>query len=223
MYGALLELGRATSGEILKQADLRSGKIYEILESLRKRGFVTVVNEGGVNRYRPADPRRIYDYIEEQKEKLKEQENAVSAILPELMKKVSSHKEKISIEIFTGEKGVQQAYERQFAFYRKERALHIFGSTRDFSDLVFNSIRDKREKAKVVVRRLINGDLVKEYERNSLIRFLPYLSPIAIEVIDKLALIHVPADEPLIIVIESSSVAQQFTAQFEGLWKIAKK
>mgnify|MGYP001584581154 FL=1 len=31
VYLALLDIGKATSGEILKKAELRTGKIYEIL------------------------------------------------------------------------------------------------------------------------------------------------------------------------------------------------
>lgn len=34
VYLALLDLGKSTSGEILKKAELRTGKIYEILDSL---------------------------------------------------------------------------------------------------------------------------------------------------------------------------------------------
>ena len=68
VYLALISLGESKSGEILKKSGLNSGKIYEILNSLQKKGFVSQISKGGVKYFSPADPKRVLDYLKEKRE-----------------------------------------------------------------------------------------------------------------------------------------------------------
>ena len=43
VYTALLKIGQKTTGEILKEAKISSGKIYEILDKLIKKGLVSYI------------------------------------------------------------------------------------------------------------------------------------------------------------------------------------
>ena len=94
IYLALLELGKATSGEILNKAELRTGKIYEILNSLKNKGLVSEIIESGVKKFSPADPNRVHNYLEEKKQQIIKQEEDFEKILPDLLSKINSKKQK---------------------------------------------------------------------------------------------------------------------------------
>ena len=63
VYLALLKLGKSQSGKIVKEANISSGKIYEILEKLSEKGLVETVTENGVKQFIASDPKTILDYI----------------------------------------------------------------------------------------------------------------------------------------------------------------
>ena len=47
-YLALLEIGEGTSGDIIKKAEIHTGKIYEILESLKNKGLISEVIKNNI-------------------------------------------------------------------------------------------------------------------------------------------------------------------------------
>lgn len=115
VYLALLDLGESTSGDILNKAGLRTGKIYEILSSLERKGLVSQAEINGVKRFSPADPRRVYDLLEKHKEEINEQEKNFKDIVPRLLEKIKSKKKHVNVEIFTGFDGLH-LYFRILAF-----------------------------------------------------------------------------------------------------------
>ena len=51
VYLTLLRNGTSKTGEILKKSGLNSGKIYEILDSLEKKGMVSESSINNIKRY----------------------------------------------------------------------------------------------------------------------------------------------------------------------------
>ena len=128
VYLALLDLGESKSGEILKKSGLNSGKIYEILDSLQKKGLVSFIIKSGVKYFSPADPKRVLDYLNEKRQSIIKQEEDFKNILPELLKKISLISPKSKIEIFTGIKGMKTAYAKELEFPKSE-TLYVLGVT----------------------------------------------------------------------------------------------
>ncbi len=91
-YSSLLELGSSRVGDIIKKTGIPSSKIYEILDKLIKRGFVTYVIKNNVKHFQASDPKTLLNYIEERKRKIEE-------IMPQLLLKQKLSK-KQSVEIF---------------------------------------------------------------------------------------------------------------------------
>jgi sugar-specific transcriptional regulator TrmB len=48
IYSALLKLGESTSGQIVKESDLRTGRLYNILESLKNKGFISEITKNNI-------------------------------------------------------------------------------------------------------------------------------------------------------------------------------
>ena len=112
-YLALLELGEAKTGAILKPSGLNSGKIYETLDALQKKGLVSEIESSGVKKFSPANPKRVLNFLEEKKEKIQQQEEDYNKVLPELLNKINSNKAETRMEIKAEIKGKKTEKEKK--------------------------------------------------------------------------------------------------------------
>lgn len=231
IYLALLSLGKATSGEILQKANLNTGKIYEILNSLKSKGFVSEIIESGVKKFSPANPNQIYDYLNEKKEDIESQEKLLKNIIPDILKKITSSKESQKVEVFYGFKGLKTAHQKEIARYSSKeilRVLGVMGRERypvSLYNFYINNLYSKRIKSKVKIKKILDKDAKKsrqDHEKNAKIKYFPYVSPVAVVTIGNLTIIDIITENPIVIVIESKEVAKSFIQQFELLWKLAK-
>jgi sugar-specific transcriptional regulator TrmB len=231
VYLALLDLGEAKTGEILKNSGLNSGRIYEILDSLQKKGLVSFVLKSGVKLFSPADPKRVKDYLKEKKDAIEKQEKDFDQILPELLGKISMTKSPSKIEVFTGFKGMKTAWRREFDHSDKE-TLYVIGinSSANYSKDVWNYFanihRKKRENHGFKVRKLLSKEARFEreaHEKKAKVRYLPYGSLVPMSIIGNLTLIGIMTEQSITIAIESEEVARNFREQFKVLWKAAEE
>lgn len=84
IYLALLRLGTSKTGHILKQSHLNSGKIYEILESLKLKGLVSETEIDGIKHFTAAPPSQLQHYLETKKQDIENEEKIVTSLLPQL-------------------------------------------------------------------------------------------------------------------------------------------
>lgn len=229
VYLALVELGESTTGQILNQALIHSGKIYQILESLKKKGFVSEITKNGIKKYSPTEPNQILELFRDKKKKVDEQEKIFKEILPQLSDKIKSAKKETHIEIFTGWEGLKKAFDKEKERYRKGRDLCINGiinysnHPKKIVDYFQYNIFPQREKAGIKIRKLIDEKAKNNiHERQAQIKLLRYNSIITFNTIADLVIISVWTEEPLFFVVESDEVAKGFKENFELLWRIAK-
>jgi len=229
VYLALVELGESTTGKILNKAGINSGKIYQILESLKKKGFVSEVIKNGVKKYSSVEPNEILELFKEKKKEIEEKERVFKEILPELIKKINENKEKVQVEIFTGTKGMKKAFEKEIKLYQKNKTLRINGildynkHSKKVVEFFKHNIFPKRERTKIEIRKIADNEAKDNiHEKKAKIRFLDYNSIITFNNIENLTIISVWTKEPLFIAIESEEMSKGFKENFELLWKLAK-
>ena len=229
VYLALTELGESTTGQILNKAGIHSGKIYQILESLKKKGFVSEITKNGVKRYSSVEPNEILEFFKEKRKEIDEKEKLFKKILPELVNKINERKEKIQIEIFTGLAGMKKAFDKEVKLYEMGKILRINGITdynkhsKKFVDYFKYNLFPVREKARIEIRKIVDEKAkTNVHERKAKIKLLEYNSIITFNNIEDLTIISVWTKEPLFITIESEEMAEGFKENFELLWKIAK-
>jgi predicted transcriptional regulator len=231
IYSALLKLGESTSGQIVKESDLRTGRLYNILESLKNKGFISEITKNNIKYFSPAEPQKFKEYIEKKKEELDGQEKEVDKIMPEIMEMINSKKTKQKIEIYTGLEGLKTAFSKEFPLYKKGATGYVFGvaSYKDYekkvNDFFVNNLMPKRAFSGIKIKRIFSEDAKKDNfysKKGAETRYLPYQSPVAFNVVGNLVSIGIITAEPLVISIESEEVAKSFIQQFELLWKIAK-
>lgn len=67
IYLTLLKTGPAKVSLIIKQAQFKSGKIYQVLDSLVEKGIVSYIIKNKVKHYLPENPHKILDFLHERK------------------------------------------------------------------------------------------------------------------------------------------------------------
>jgi sugar-specific transcriptional regulator TrmB len=231
VYIALLDLGKATSGEILQTANLNTGKIYEILNLLKNKGFISEIKESGVKKFSPADPKRIHDFLEEKKVEIQKQEQDFNEIVPKLMEKINATKESQKVEVFYGFKGLKTAHKKETDRYSFKETVRVLGvmAREKYDKKIYEfygfNIYPKRIQSKVKIKKILDLGAKKnrnDHEKEALIKYFPYISPVAIVTIKDLTIIDILSKNPITITIESKEVSDSFIQQFELLWKMSK-
>jgi sugar-specific transcriptional regulator TrmB len=228
VYLALLETGEAKTGKILKQSGLNSGKIYEILNSLQKKGLVSFVSREGIKYFKGAAPEMILSYLEEKKKTLVKQEKQCMQILPELIAKANESKNESSIEIYTGLKGMKSAYGIELQFPKEKLCVWGIAASKTYHKSVsrfFAFHQKKRVENKLDIYKLMSEESRKNrnlHEKTAHIKYLPYASSVGISIISDISIIGIFEQEYIFIVIKSKKVADGMREQFDFLWKIAK-
>ena len=82
VYAALLKLGRSTSGNIAKEANVSRSKLYEILEKLIEKGVVSKNEIKKVSYFQAYPPKSILEFIQRKKNKLSKQKEDFKRALP---------------------------------------------------------------------------------------------------------------------------------------------
>lgn len=231
IYLALLDLGESKTGDILKKSGLNSGRIYESLDSLQKKGMVSHIVKENIKYFKAADPKRVRDFLEEKKKEIQIQEQEYENVLPELLAKINETKAKTNIEIYTGLKGITTAYSKEFDIPKNITRYTIgVGSTKHYDEKVTNYFvnihRKKRERFGIKVKKIFSEDSrkdIEQHEPKAEVRYLPYSSLVTIGIHANITIIGIFQKEPIAIVIESEDVANAFIEQFKTMWKIAKE
>ncbi|MDO8628390.1 MAG: helix-turn-helix domain-containing protein, partial [Nanoarchaeota archaeon] len=84
IYLHLLKAGVVTAYDISQKTGIYRVHVYDKLEKLMDKGFVTSLYQGPKKFFQAASPEKIQHYIDEKKKRLEEQEIAVKELLPDL-------------------------------------------------------------------------------------------------------------------------------------------
>lgn len=156
VYLALLELGTSTAGPIIEKSGLQSSVVHTTINKLIGKGFVSFVKVGQRNHYQASNPKNIIDYIDEKK-------NRFTQILPELILKQESAKQKSEIVSFRGIKGIRELLYELLNAGGTEH--HTLGSPKEsvmMGDHFWTSYHKKRAQ-KGIKAKLIFNDSLKDW------------------------------------------------------------
>ncbi len=232
VYIALLGLGKATSGEILDRAKMNSGKIYDTLNSLKNKGLVGELIENGIKKFVPSDISKIYEYLDRKNDQIKNYKISLDTLLPSVLKKIGSTKQKTKIEIYTGQEAYKTASLKEMSRYKKGETLYVFGVltpekyTKSVDRFFMDKVQPQRLKNKIKIKKIFSEEArnYKPYiEKSSETRYLPYNAPLSINIIGDLTILEIFSGELVMIAIESLEITKSFIQQFEIMWKVAKK
>ena len=129
VYLTLLQTGTCKTGDLLKQAGLNSGKIYEILENLKTKALVSesIINQ--VKHFTAAPPAKLLEYVEKKKIDLEKEETAIRSMLPQLnvLRKVTS--QRVKAVTYLGLQGIRTALEECLESMKPSEESLVMGAT----------------------------------------------------------------------------------------------
>ncbi len=225
IYTLLLSLGESRFSTIQKELGLHPQVVYRIMESLQTKGLVSIAKKKKVYHAIAETPRELLRIEKERLENLK-------VALPELLALQKSPIQPL-LHISKGSSALRAFREKAYQQIKKGGVLYIIGGSGDRFYTAFgeryNAIEQKRIDKKIH-KKLISVETERQkflkYDTKrelSDFKFLPADFPIASSTnvyLNTVAII-IWAEEPILITIENSDVAESYKQYFRQLEKMA--
>jgi sugar-specific transcriptional regulator TrmB len=230
VYLTLLNLGETTTGKIIDGAQISSGKIYEILDKLIKKGLVSYIIKEKTKYFNATSPNRILDFLYEKEKQIKEKEKELEKEIPLLLKLQESNKKEHETYLYKGYKGIQTAIFEALDHLNKGNevlAMGVISGKEEKYNLLWQKWHNERIKRKIMCKIIFSekGDYYKNFKKMKLseVKILEGITPSAIDIMGENVLIFTYSKEPSCLFISNKEIANSFRSFFNTLWKIAKK
>lgn len=230
VYLTLLRLGNSKTGDILKNSGLNSGKIYEILESLKAKGLVSESIINNVKSFSAASPSQILKWLGIKKEEIARDEEAIKNELPRMEMLRKEGIREVKSVTYTGFKGFKTAVEEAFGSLQKGDEILGMGITskkgQKFNDFWLR-FGQERVRKKIKAKNLFSerSEYLKSYQKIRLTesRVLEGITPVTVDVFGKDKVIIFNYSEPTsCILIYGEDTAKSFRNFFYQMWKAAR-
>jgi HTH-type transcriptional regulator, sugar sensing transcriptional regulator len=221
VYLALLETGKSLAGTIANRAHLHRRNTYDALEQLLQKGMVSYIISNNKKYWTAASPEKILTL-------LKENENLISSILPNLISTFNSTKPKQTVEISEGLGGMKTFFDDMANSKKEIIMLFATGNAYKRLPLYMEGWDKKINTSKIKVKVLLNPDAYKTPYKNYKYGEIKTLSrdfstPTQIFIYGDKSAVAIWSEEPIAILISSKEITEGFRKYFQFLWKISKK
>ncbi len=225
VYLALLELGSTTTGPLVKKSGVPNSKVYEILESLQKKGLVSWIVKGKTKYFQGVEPKKILGLF-------REKEREIEKCIPFLESKRLEAKERSSVELFECVPAIRNMFITMISDARKGECWYGFSTGTTSSK---EEIRDFYEwwgkrKVKLKDHLLISKEHRAEFEKahhkslkdmKNILRYSNVAFPGDVAIFRSKVVILNWEDTPTATLITSKNIAKQYKDFFVGLWNKA--
>lgn len=218
IYKTLLESGPSLAGQISRKSGIHRRTVYDATEMLIKKGLVGYILKNNKKTFEAASPKVFLDI-------LKEKENNITTLLPDLLLEYERTKEKQETNFYKGKEGLKTVFEDQIETKKEIFVLGASPLAYDILKYYFNWF-DKERKEKNIKTKIIFNKRQNLKLPLAEIRYLPekYSSPLAINIYgDKVAIILWSKENPFAIVIKNKEISEGYKKYFDLMWKIAKR
>jgi len=218
IYLGLLKLNNATATKISDETRIERTLCYSIVNKLIDKGLVSYIIENNVKYFKPAPPERLMQDLKEKEEELK-------AIMPELINLRKFKQEKTKAEIYQGKEGMKTVLRD---IIKNKKNYICFGEEGRFQETlpIYSQQFMKRLEESGIKERVLVKERQKVIKsRNSEFRYVSeeFMYPSSTVVYGDKTAIIVWSHPFLTILVENKEVADSYKSYFEMLWKIAKK
>ena len=228
VYKTLLQLGNSPVVSILKATQDHPQVVYRALDSLEAKGLVLSTIKQHKKYVQAETPHALAEIA-------KNRAFQVQKIIPELLALQKNSKDAI-VRIYQGVEGVRQAREHVYRDMKEGDTYYIIGGSGDryyriMGKRLIHQIEQDRIKKKIWKRMVTfenQRELLKThdpYKEYAEVRFLSENFPVlaSTSIYGDNVLIYIFTENPIVILIESSEVAESYVHNFEILWKSAKE
>ena len=227
VYTALLEVGVSSVGAIIKKSGIPSSKIYETLDKLKRRGFVSSIIKDGKQFFEASNPQTISNYLDEQKRTI------IENVIPRLDILKKKEKKKRESKMYEGISGLKSIYERMLRTLKKGDTIYVLGAPKIAQEkleayfLYFNKRRIQKGIKMKIIYALNAKEYGKKRERMQLteVKYLTkeQVTPAWMDIFGDCIVIFNIEETPTGTLIQDDNNAKNFKRYFEILWNNAEK
>ncbi len=227
-YLSLLQIGLSTTSKIIDAAEISSGKIYETLDKLYKKGLVSVTQINGVKHFQTTHPNALINLIQEQKTDLNQKENQLSNILPKLADLQHIPPTPFSTETLIGIRSIKPLIIDLFNNSKKTiNAMGIRGTkSQKYNNFWWHITVENIEKNNKKARYLFSENTSEYHNKHKKLKnvetkYIESLTPVAIDIIDDHIIILTYEEKLKCVHIHNKAIADSFRSFFMSLWSQA--
>ncbi len=233
VYLAALKLGSAPISQLAKSSGVKRPNAYFILEKMKEKGLISLAKKKNKQIFVAEKPDKLLKLLEDQKDKLSEQQEEIKNILPKFEKLAKKGAAIPLFKYFEGEKGVWNIFDdltesgvTDAWIIVPGKVFEIFGKNRFMKNVVLKR-RQQGIKMHVIIDRhpemirLYNDWLEKKSTELLEYHLLPEtmnLNTVVYLYADKVAMIFL-RDEISGLMIQSEELFKVFKFMFDSLWK----
>jgi sugar-specific transcriptional regulator TrmB len=225
VYEALLQIGESSVQAISLKSKVHRRNVYDSLNKLMEKGLVSEVFVKGEKNFKAINPRRLLEL-------LKEKEERVNKLLPEMQSKYEAVEEKEEAYLYRGIEGFKNYLQD---ILKTGETVYFIGAKAFWMDERLKHFlpRFQRERKRLGIKFMHLFDYeVKEQKPEILklvgkpYKFLPkeYSSPTAVDIFGDYVVTFVGVkpgqleEEPLIFVMKSKRLAEGYKKFFQFMW-----
>ena len=209
IYLASLQLGSSLVQSISNFAGLNRTSTYDLLKSLEQKGFVSYTIQSGKRLYQATRPNKIIDM-------LKEREELVKKILPELNSLSESVGKRPNVEVYTGKDGLKTIFENILS---ESKSFSCIASKKQLFKLFqfyFPNFVKRRKKKGIKVRILSE---IQPFDKSANYKIIKKKIKTATWLYNgKIAMISLEENEPIGILINEKNFYETHQMMFDLLW-----
>lgn len=230
IYMVSLRLGSQPASIISKHTNINRTTIYDIFESLIKKGLASKVDKGIATYFQVLDPSNLINYLERNKNEyirsIEKQKKDIEEALPAIKSLENPASTKPKVQFFEGEKGMREAYENTL---KSTEPIRAYANVEDMHKGLPNFFPEyyKRRKDSGIHIKSISPDNKLSLERHKhdkeeiremkLVDKNKYEFSPELNIYDNKVLIA-SWQEKMAILIESQEIADLHKKMYDLLW-----
>jgi len=223
-YLTLLRTGSISVNEIAEKAGLHRQAVYDALDRLLEKGFVSFVIKNNKKYFQGINPEKILNYLKEKEEKFK-------TFLPSLIDLTKLPREDTFVEVFKGKEVVRTVYRDIINEFQKQSGIVLISGVNEKKFLEEDKIallqhlkrlQELKCKEKIL---LSEGDtyFVKGAQTDYRWISKESFNPTPIYVYNNKLTIIIWGEPNYALMVKNKNLADAYRKQFNLLWKISKK
>jgi sugar-specific transcriptional regulator TrmB len=220
VYLTLLRIGSAMAGKISKEAMMDRTSCYDSLKKLLKKGLVSYALESNRKLFKATTPRKFIEI-------LKEKEEEIEKVLPELSEMYKEEKEKYNVNMYKGYKGLRSVFLDILKDAKGKENLVLDSSGKFVEKMPYFApyFTKQVEKNKIRIRHLVRKNVDIHPSKTTIIKVFPKdmeETPVTTNIYEDKIAIMLWTDVPEAVIINNKKAAQCYRDYFELLWKQSK-
>ena len=226
VYLTLLRSGSATAGELSKITKLHRTHVYDLLDSLEKKGLVGFIIKERRKYFQCSPPEKFLQLLKDKQEELKKSEKGIISLIGQLNKLAAYSQGRLLASIYTGIPGFKTVLDDMLN--TKEDYMVLGYTQKTIKTLKHTLVTFQRKRIELKLkRRMLMSPKLKGQQTTKLplqeIRYLPekYHIPMGIIIYGTKVCLVIVDEDYMCILVDNKKINKNFRHFFELMWDLS--